>query len=295
MIKVWDWMSGRVIANAYVEESVKPFIKVLRKRVSGREDGEDADAGDGGEAGDGKAKLGKKLSARQRRRANKRARKAAEGVGDGNGNEAGGMQVVQEEQEDEGEEEKTEGVEDEMEVDQAETPAKTPLENAKPSPSPPLEPLLAIHKIESVNSGNDTRSLVFSAIGCVYPTFTFLHAFFSLSGIMIQPYRATAIFIFAYPACLSAQSSSSPSETEDIYPEISHINFGKPVLDFVRVESPKNEDEVWVLLDVNWREGEGSDQEGHVEAEAKVQMVQIVKVVDGKVRHDIMESSECCI
>ena len=174
VIKVWDWLEGRVIQDIFIEDAVKPFIKVLRRGVG---DGE----GDGDEGGreTGEKQGGKKISAKQRRRANRKAKGAAQADGESDG----GVLVIYEgdgeEEEGAGDESKTK--EDAMDVDPPTTNDQTD-ESALPSTahhftkkdeSPALEPLLALHKIESVTSSGSSASsqwIVFSAIGYVFPS-----------------------------------------------------------------------------------------------------------------------------
>lgn len=292
---MWDWASGRVITEVHIENSVRPYIKVSRKRFGkgDEEGGEGEDEGGGGKA-KGSAS-GKKLNSRQRRRANQKARRAAE--------EGGGV-----EQEDE------DGENDDTARSVAESNAMvvdpvapepqnissnitTPAEAAdgacdalstsslteKDAATHP-EPLLAVHKIDSINTRSHGQWFVFSAIGCVH--MSPVCRISKLTPVLALWNSATALFAFPYPQCLLSSSSSSstatsePSNPSSTSTPIIHIDLGKPILDFVCVSDPSGGgvDEVWVLLDSRWAEGLS-----YGECEHSNESVQVVTILEGAV------------
>ncbi|TDL23976.1 WD40 repeat-like protein [Rickenella mellea] len=159
-LKIWDWMSGKLEFELDIHDAVMPYVKVKpprrKHRSEGEDDGEDDD-----------------LSARQRRKEQKKPKKSR-------------SNADQEEPADGELEPKTVGERegDAMAVDFSERSA------------PPEEPILALHKIDSLQS-TQGRLLIFSAVG------------------------ATALFYCTFP------STSLPS------PEIYHVNLEVPVIDFI--------------------------------------------------------------
>ncbi len=153
VLKVWDWMSGKLLADIPVFDAVEPYIKVKvskRKRAWNDQDGEGEEA-EGSEVQKGKGE-GKGEGKRQGRRARRQAKRK--------GNES-----TEAEKDQDGS-----GAPDEDQGDQpmAEADASAPVEEKGQDAAPTSEDtvvVFVVHKIRSVDRGEHARFIVFSVVG----------------------------------------------------------------------------------------------------------------------------------
>ena len=138
VLKVWDWMSGKLLADIPVFDVAEPYIKVRApKRKRGWSDGdEDGEAGEGAEAQGGKGK-------------GRRGR--GKGKGKAQEREASGTPV-----------------EEQGDQSMAEADPSAPADEggrAATSSSGETVLVFVVHKIRSVDRGEHGRFIVFSVVG----------------------------------------------------------------------------------------------------------------------------------
>ena len=162
VLKVWDWISGKLIADIHIFDVVEPFIRVKapkRKRGWNDEDGE-ADEGEGGDVQKGKGK-GKGKGRRARGKVKGKAKESAEAEKDRDQDGSGHP----EEQGDEPVAEADAGAcEEEKGQDAAPASEDTVV-------------VFVVHKIRSVDRGEHGRFIVFSVVGCVSSGMSLFHQF----------------------------------------------------------------------------------------------------------------------
>ncbi len=146
MLKVWDWMSGKLLANVAVFPAVEPYIKVKAPKRRRGSDGDGDGDGDGGEQKKGKGR-------RHR------------GKGKGKGKE--------EPREDSADVEQVEGA---AAPKANETPEHSPMPDATAqetgsgdvqanSAAPEEVVVFVVHKISSADRGEHGRFIIFNAVG----------------------------------------------------------------------------------------------------------------------------------
>ncbi|KAI5120266.1 hypothetical protein M0805_004602 [Coniferiporia weirii] len=173
MLKIWDWMEGKVVREIDIVGAVIPFVKVVREK-SRRMEGDGDDDDEVEVEGDGAAKLSSRQKRKNRKRGKGKEREDSEAgmEGSAHGNGEG----------------------DSMEVDEkvlGEVKTGTPAEEADSKDEgsderlPNLTPVLAVQKILAFEVAS-SKFLVFSAHG------------------------ATALFYCKFPD-LSDSSSEAPS------------------------------------------------------------------------------------
>ncbi|KAM5544290.1 hypothetical protein V8D89_001950 [Ganoderma adspersum] len=149
VLKVWDWMSGKLIADIPIFDVVEPTIRVKApKRKRGWSD-EDGDEGEGGEAQKGKGK-GKGRGRRARGKGKGKAKESAEAEKD---QDQDGSGAIEEEQGDQ---------------PMVEADVDAPEEEKGQDPSPASEDtvlVFVVHKIRSVDRGEHGRFIVFTVVG----------------------------------------------------------------------------------------------------------------------------------
>lgn len=157
MLKLWDWLSGRLLNEIPIGEVIEPFIQV--KPLKRRRTENDGEEGEGGE------------SQNRGRRRGGRGKGKVKGKGQDTSRE---VSVVQEGGEGEGEHTRQQGEDaaPEMRDDAPEQPASSEAPErdagaqvdagAKAEPDPPV---LVLHKIRSLDLGERGRYLVLSAVG----------------------------------------------------------------------------------------------------------------------------------
>ncbi|KAI1788151.1 WD40 repeat-like protein [Ganoderma leucocontextum] len=148
VLKVWDWMSGQLLADIPVFDVAEPYIKVKapkRKRGWSDEDGE-GEGAEGGEAQNGKGK-GKGRGRRARGKGKGKGKESAEAEKDEDGSGA-----PEEEQGDK---------------PMAEAEARSPVdENARANlTSEDTVLVFVVHKIRSVDRGEHGRFIIFNVVG----------------------------------------------------------------------------------------------------------------------------------
>ncbi|PCH44155.1 hypothetical protein WOLCODRAFT_164948 [Wolfiporia cocos MD-104 SS10] len=146
MLKVWDWMSGTLLTEVPILETVEPFIKI--RAPKGKWRGEDGDEEDG--------EAVKKPSRRQRRRARKAQTKAGAST-------AEGTPDVAEAEEKEGDDDAAEG-EDDTPIPEGKDTAETG-DDAATTTKEEDKLVLVVHKIRSLDLDTHGRFLIFSAVG----------------------------------------------------------------------------------------------------------------------------------
>lgn len=147
MLKIWNWLDGKLLSDIHIADVVIPYIKVIKARPSRGADGSDDED---------KEKAEKKLSSRQRRRTNNKA-KAKEGddkeFNETSRDDSSNMPALEEMDIDSGEVDR---------IGRAELKKVTQSEKGRVK----AEPLLAVQKIETVTDGS-SKLIVFSAHGYV--------------------------------------------------------------------------------------------------------------------------------
>ncbi|KAI0076611.1 WD40 repeat-like protein [Panus rudis PR-1116 ss-1] len=205
-LRVWEWLSGKQIGSIPVLQTVEPYIKA--KVPKGRRPGEDGEDGAEGHAKPGRKRL-KVMKAKGKGKGKQEESSKAEESG-----ETGTPNP-------EGEAEKSEDVK--MEDESAPANVEASTSEQQPKDTEPEKPVLVLHKLETMDLGEQNRQIVFSAVG------------------------ATALFYIAYPA------SFEPGTVHSVHA----LDFRKPVLDF----TVGQDDKIWVLLDSEWQESPTLDAE----------------------------------
>ncbi|RPD73383.1 WD40 repeat-like protein [Lentinus tigrinus ALCF2SS1-7] len=161
MLKVWDWMSGKLLASINVFPTVEPYIKV--KAPKRRRGGSDGDGDGEGEGGEGEQKKGKGRGRRNR------------GKGKGKNKE--------EAREDSADVEEAEATEPKANEEHGDSPmpdaaAQDPGKgDTQASSAAPEEVLVFVaHRISSVDRGKHGRFIIFNAVGATALFYTALPA-----------------------------------------------------------------------------------------------------------------------
>ena len=135
VLKVWEWMSGRLLADIHVADVAEGYVKVRapkRKRGWGDGDGDEEGGGEGGDV--------------QGQKKGKRGRRGRKGKGKG----------------------KDDGVEAEKESVEPQ-PVEQPTAEEKENPETTNEPedvlVFIVDHIQTVDLGEQGRHIVFSVIG----------------------------------------------------------------------------------------------------------------------------------
>ncbi|KAI0741370.1 WD40-repeat-containing domain protein [Daedaleopsis nitida] len=146
ILKVWDWMSGKLLADIAVSSTVEPYIKVKTpKKRRGQADG---DGGEGeGEGGNGAQRTedGKGKSRRRRRK----------------GKGAGKAQPHEESEGGENPSAEADPADDQTMLENV--PAEEHVQVLLPAPEEVV--VLVVHRISSVDRGEHGRFIVFNAVG----------------------------------------------------------------------------------------------------------------------------------
>ena len=174
VLKVWDWMSGKLLADIPVFDVAEPYIKAKapkRKRGWSDEDGE----GEGAEGGEPQKQKGKGKGRGRR----------ARGKGKGKGKE---IAEAEEEQGDRPMAEVGTG-----------TSVEERGEDVTPASSEDTVLVFAVHKIRSVDRGEHGRFIVFSVVGWAPLRYLLGHESLTIR-------RASALFYTPFP-----ERSTSPS------------------------------------------------------------------------------------
>lgn len=147
MLKIWNWLDGKLLSDIHIADVVMPYIKVTKARPSRGADGSDDED---------KEKAEKKLSSRQRRRTNKKPKAKEDDDKELNEVKRDDNSNV--------------FAQEEMDIDSGEVDLieSSELKGIPQSGKGKMkaEPLLAIQKIETVTDGS-SKLIVFSAHGYV--------------------------------------------------------------------------------------------------------------------------------
>lgn len=145
-LKVWDWLSGKLLNDIPVMEVVEPYIKVKPPKSKVGEG--DTASGDGSTKPQGRGR-------RRRRRG-----KQQEATEDVDVAESGDQESAQ-----------NDSADVVMDIQEG---GKGGVENEVEGSTPPVEekqeserPVLVINRIDSVDRGAQGRNIIFSAVGCV--------------------------------------------------------------------------------------------------------------------------------
>ncbi|CDO68396.1 hypothetical protein BN946_scf184815.g43 [Trametes cinnabarina] len=149
MLKVWDWMSGKLLSEINVFDAVEPFIKVKapkwRKPWHAGDDDDDERGSEGKSKGKGKDK--------RRGQGKQTSEEAREQSADAQQQQAGSSDRV-------------ESVTQAADVVMTETRADRPAISRPANESSEAERLVfAVHRIQSVDRGEHGRFVLFSAVG----------------------------------------------------------------------------------------------------------------------------------
>jgi tRNA (guanine-N(7)-)-methyltransferase subunit TRM82 len=229
-------MTGQEKGDLPVAEAIEPFIVI--KKVLGRHQGADGEDNEGAAAAEGGPSKGKK----------------------GKGKKGKGQAQRQKtKQPAEGEEDTS------MAVDGSGLAESAAAANEDASISSPVpQKILAIRRIETLTAENAPTIILFSAIGYEALSLPIL----CTVGSNLIFHRSTALFSAPYPS--SSSSASLPSLP---LPELQHIDFTKPVIDFVVLPSTSSSSYpfVFVTLDSFW----GDNDQSTPEASPRVRLVTV--------------------